>query len=130
MELRRRYEGVTMTREEAIQNFRNMWHWMADKSEKLKWKALKFEYFQECNFGIWKIPRNGCFLCEYAHEQFLRSRGGDDMCKYCPIDFGAARCADAEDTNYNKWHYCPTKDWKEAARLCRKIAELPEKENT
>lgn len=121
-----------MTREKAIENFRAMWHWMADKSEKSKRKVAKIEYFMAHNFDILEIPLHCCFLCEYAEEQFLR-RDGNDKCEYCPIDFGYDFCtagAGVDETIYDLWCDCLKKEWEEAARLCREIAELPEKEDT
>lgn len=121
-----------MTREEAIQNFRNMWHWMADKSEELKRKVVKIEYFRAHNFDILEIPKHYCFLCEYADEQFLRRDEGDE-CEYCPIDFGNDFCTGGKGVDgaiYDLWRSCSKTDWQKAARLCREIAELPEKEDT
>lgn len=37
-------------REKAIENFRTMWEWMAKKTEFLKRKVTKIEYFREHNF--------------------------------------------------------------------------------
>lgn len=116
-----------MTREYAIRKFREQWNWMADKSEKLKRKVTKFEYFDIHDFDIYEIPMNGCFLCQYADEEHS-IQGGDNMCEYCPIDFWAAQCTSVEGTDYDRWYCCPKEDWKEAARLCREIANLPEKE--
>ena len=117
-------------KEKAIENFRNMWEWMAKRTEELKRKVVKIEYFWEHN--ILEIPMCYCFLCEYANEQFI-NKGGEDYCEYCPIDFGYDICMGEEEAEgtmriFDRWYYCPREDWEEAARLCREIAELPEKE--
>jgi hypothetical protein len=118
-------------REKAIENFRTMWEWMAKKTEFLKRKVTKIEYFREHNFDVLEIPMHYCFLCEYADEQFF-NKGGEDECEYCPINFGYDRCTGEEEVDgtmriYDLWYYCPKEEWEEAARLCREIARLPEK---
>lgn len=125
-----------MRREEAIKDFRNMWEWMADKTEELKRKVSKIDYFMAHDFDDLEIPMRFCFLCEYADDQFLY-KGGNVDCEYCPIDFGFVRCTGAGETEdgvplsvYDRWYWCEREDWQEAARLCREIARLPEKGDT
>lgn len=121
-----------MRREEAIQNFRNMWEWMAERTEELKRKVTKSEYFQAHNFDILEIPMHYCFLCEYADDEYFL-HGGDDECDHCPIDFKMGKCTGYNEEGvryiYTEWYACPKDDWQEAARLCWEIARLPEKEN-
>lgn len=121
-----------MRREEAIQNFRDMWEWMAKQTEELKRKVTKSEYFQAHNFDILEIPMHLCFLCEYANDEYFL-HGGDCECDYCPIDFETGECMGYNREKkrwyiYSEWYYCPKEDWQKAARLCREIARLPEKE--
>lgn len=120
-------------REKAIENFRAMWEWMAKRTEELKRKVSKIEYFREHNFDILETPKHCCFLCEYADDEYFM-HGGDDECDICPIDFGTERCTGAGETEYgvplsvyDRWYRCEKEDWQEAARLCREIARLPEK---
>lgn len=118
-----------MRREKAIVDFRNMWEWMAKRTEEIKRKVAKIEYFRAHHYDELEIPKHYCFLCEYADDEYFL-HGGDDECDYCPIDFGTERCTVADENGtfiYNKWWSCPQADWQEAAKLCREIARLPEK---
>ena len=119
-----------MTREKAIEDFRNMWEWMAKRTEELKRKVTKSEYFRAHNFDDLEIPKHYCFLCEYAIDEYFL-RGGYDECDYCPIDFEMGKCIGYNEEGvryiYTEWYVCPKSDWQKSARLCREIARLPEK---
>lgn len=101
----------------AIKNFRKMWNWIAYETEKRKRKVHKYQYFTENK--IIDIPRNQCYLCEMCHS----------VCSECPVDWGEDKdilfCEDFESP-YDSW--TDSYDWKDSARLARKIANLPLKE--
>ena len=110
-----------MTKAEAISNHRKLWHWIAEETRKLKRKVKKSEYFKQNNIPNEPIPAYFCYCCEYA-EQFR------DDCTYCSIDWGNTEneCSCSYGL-YLRWNACNDEDWKRAADLADKIAEMPEK---
>lgn len=110
---------IDLTREQAVKEYRKMWKWIADETEKRKTKVYKDQYFTENK--IIDIPRNLCYLCEMCH--FVCSE-----CP-CPVDWGEDEdivlCGDFESP-YDSW--VDSYDWKDSARLAREIANLPLKE--
>lgn len=118
-----------LTKKQAIKEHRKMWLWIAEQTEKKKRVVRKYEYLDLYypNADI----EGYCFCCEYAYQQ------REVMCKKCPIDWDSEcdkyMCFDKtnfEDDNlYALWTEAgDTGNWKEAAKLARQIAELPESE--
>lgn len=106
---------MNLTREQAIAGHRKMWNWIADETNRLKRKVEKSEYFNA--MGIDDIPDNRCYCCEFVIRNQFR-------CKYdCIIDWGEG--IGCVDSYYKEW-LCAD-DWKEAARIARIIANLPER---
>lgn len=106
-----------MTRDEAVKKHRAMWGWIAEQIESRKRVRcipnLKHEFCQ--NNG--DDPELGCYCCEYANE---RSGG----CGACPLEWPGGGCADGG-------LYIDVVDadnWKVQARIARRIAELPERD--
>ncbi len=114
--------SLHLTREQAIENHRKMWHWIADATKKYHIKAKKVYYFV---FHELPLIRSNCFLCDYC----------DMVCNNCPLDWGSNSAMPCIDRNtfgdqeglYSKWRDCY--EWQECARLARQIANLPEKED-
>ncbi|MDO5399307.1 MAG: hypothetical protein Q4G33_15440 [bacterium] len=98
-----------MTKQEAIENHRKMWRWIAEQTRIRKRIVSKNEYFD--TFGIPYIS-TCCYCCEYA----------ENTCSNCPIEWNRRYCMDSE---YAKWLYADT--WQEAAHWAEVIAELPER---
>lgn len=113
---------MDLTREEAINNFREMWEWIADKTLARGHKVYEHEFFNEN--GISKV-RSDCFLCEYRSSFFDISCS---LCSQCPIDFHGDKCHN-QNSPYTQW--CSTSYYEhyEAAYYAREIAKLPEKES-
>ena len=107
---------MNLSREQSIAEHRKMWNWIADETEKLKRRVGERGYFLA--MGIRKIPFVECYCCNFCHYN-------PECCnERCIIDWGEGiRCV---DSYYKEW-LCAD-DWKEAARLARIIANLPERE--
>lgn len=125
-----RRDNMELTRERAIELFREEWNYIADEIEERKEHcnivALKRKY---CSM-VMERAKHSCFLCEYS----LKEDGFPD-CSKCPIDWGSKRkgymCEDKKQTGDRKGLYMACyeeKDWKKQAELARKIANLPERE--
>lgn len=117
---------MELTREEAISKHRKMWNWIADRIEEEKEdqdiEDLKIEYCHDEEVRV----KNNCFCCEYINC----------VCVFCPIKWESKvenyMCIDEYKENdsegiYSIW--CDETDWREQAKLARKIANLPEREN-
>ena len=116
---------MVMTREQAVNEFRRMWAWIAMETYGCKQKADKKEYMEL--FGFEDIS-NDCFLCEYAFQQRTPLEGG---CEHCPIEFrdsfgNITECGELL-TAYTKWYNTAWWDWKRAAEYAWEIANLEEK---
>ena len=116
-----------LTKEEAIEEHRKMWRWIAEETEKRQEIVYKEDYIEDY-FPDEKISCD-CFCCEYDEQKQGKN------CKFCPIDWGSKcdwfMCLRKEIKDDNKglfylWEL--TTDWKKAAELARQIAELPERE--
>ncbi|SDY29880.1 hypothetical protein [Eubacterium barkeri] len=108
------------TKSEAVRRHRKMWNWIADETDRLKFKVEKCEYFY--NFEIEDIPSLECYCCEY-----LFNLGNCKCLNGCPIDWGnyfgcQKPCL---ESLYKLW--CLECDWQKAANLAREIANLPER---
>ncbi len=108
---------MTFTLKTAVDNFRKQWDWIADETLQRKRKVAKSEYFVA--HGISNIPLMECYLCEFSTG-----------CDVCPVKWGGKLnfCINRNANLDNKgllaqWKY--TKNYKKAARLARKIANLP-----
>lgn len=117
-----------LTKEEAIKKHREMWNWIADETERTNCCTSKFMYFESKNISSKEIPYHYCYCCEYADQ---RVKG----CMYCPIDWGSLannyfccdKYKDFDDLGlFIEWSL--TYDIKDAIRLARQIANLPERE--
>ena len=114
-----------MTRELAIKKHRELWHWIASETRRLKCGISK-----NMNPDIQiHQPVNCCWCCEsvlYFNER--SGRWGID-CSKCPIDWGnPIGCEGSFESPYNRWVHMPAEEWEACADLADKIAELPERE--
>ena len=121
---------MKLTLKDAVDGFRKQWNWMADETLKRKRKIIKNQYFDEHDIlrNI-PLPHHCCYLCEFSKMICV----GDAWCNKCPIEWGGkiGNCYHKDrDEDYkglfSRWE--KTTDYEEAARLARKIANLPLKE--
>lgn len=111
-----------MTKQEAVENHRKLWRWIAEQTREQKRIVDKVEYFRVFNL---KRVTNNCYCCEYVKTSVA---GAEDMnCELCPIIWSndvKLYCED--DAEYTEWRTVET--WQEAAHWAEVIAELPERE--
>lgn len=114
---------MNLTRDQAISEHRKMWNWIADETENHKRKVLKIEYF--LTMGINDIPFNECYCCEFNEQ----NDSYDSYCgNNCIINWESGM--GCMRSYFFRWIVCDSKNWQEATRLARIIANLPErKEN-
>lgn len=120
---------MQLTREEAIANHRKMWNWIADETERRKASVSKSDYLHDTLF---RDIINDCFCCEYSFQ-----KPGCESCRLCPLDWGSnqksimcenIRSYSDQEGLYADW--CDFKrknDWRNAAKIAREIANLPER---
>lgn len=118
--------------DEAIENHRKMWNWIADETEKRKEVVNKSVYFEENEINRCKFY---CFCCQYAIDNGYITKYGSKRrdCRLCPIDWGVElgnyekhQCSEF-NTPYDWW--CDAydlNDWKSSAKYAKEIANLPE----
>jgi len=117
---------MSLTRDEAIREFRKMWEWIADETEKQKRFVTKEEYFLENDLpGV----AGDCYLCEYDHGNTKSTR---EWCSICPISFGkgSLHCLEPGSV-FSAWddlEEYEQDEWELAAEYARKIANLPEED--
>lgn len=131
---------MKLTREQAIAEFRKMWNWIADETERRNRVVEKIEYFEEN--GLEEVV-NDCFLCEYDAQ----CDANYPACYFCPIYFGKMKeeddyeraCIDAEWSPYDSWQIrkenCAfdrvtplAEKYGALAKYAREVANLPERE--
>ena len=129
-----------LTKQQAVEEHRKMWRWIAEETEKQKRIVYKWDYLKFYDEYI--DLANECFCCEYTYQHHRAECekcpiDWDVECEKCPIDWDSEcdeyMCqnkTDFEDDNlYTLWNRaCGAENWKEAAKLARQIAELPESE--
>lgn len=124
---------MTLAKQEAIENHRKMWNWIADELEKgngdkyLHIVDIKVEYFVKHNIKLKNRPFANCFCCEYTG-----SNNGQFNCGDCPLKWpnGGTCFGDGINGLYIRaWDACVNDNYAEAAKLARQIANLPERED-
>ena len=117
---------MQLTKEQAIEEHRKMWDWIADQisksNERVNIYNLKEEYCDMHGLNI----NNDCFLCEYT------SQFSDLQCIYvCPLIWEADHlcgCMGNRNSKYGLFVQCvDATNWKEQYELAHKIANLPER---
>ena len=116
---------MRLTREQALNEHRKMWNWIADETEKRGYKVSKRDYLYRKR-GFHELLFNDCFCCEYALSAM--KKGADTTCSMCPIDWGideTGKHITCLSSVYDKWNNATNPI--NAAQLARQIAELPER---
>ena len=115
---------MKLNREQAINEFRRMWAWIALETYGCKQKISKEDYLE--TFGYVNIACD-CFLCEYALTHMKNEN--ENQCKYCPIAFTNEYGREVEcmkgGTAFESWYNSIT--WQDAAKYAWEIANLEEK---
>ena len=129
---------MKLTKEQAIEEHREMWNWIADQYEEgcvMGIHALKSEYLRETELEG-RLLHN-CFCCEYAREKDIVSV--HYRCMQCPVIWGTEVYS---HTFACEHFFSPYEKLKEesckpdkldvdselCARFAREIANLPERE--
>lgn len=108
-----------LTKDEAIKRHRMLWNYIADESERVGVPISKYEAVHT----LWPDlppgkPLSNCWACEAS-----------DHCTVCIIKWPGGDCwdPDNEEGLYCRWAgACLNRDVKEAVKLAREIANLPE----
>lgn len=111
---------MKLTRQEAIEKHREMWHEIARRTMKEKRIVNKTEIL-----GKEKLYCN-CYLCEYdfqkRREYFLQNY---HTCSFCPLCKEKYCCLkDCLGGLFEKWAFSQT--YAEAAKYAEEIANLPD----
>lgn len=119
-----------LTKEQAIAAHRKMWNWIADETEKQERVMDKSDYFEMHQIAPDDRPLLDCYACEYGAE-LAGSEAHQDRCRFCPLCWGSRAdnrmCVNVSPRAYN-WYgdWLRANNWKEAAEIARRIAEVPE----
>lgn len=127
---------MELTKEQALEEHRKMWNWIADQYENGRVediRGMKQEYIEETEYR--ELILHNCFCCEYA----VQKRSGDYRCIDCPVTWetevyrkffpcehflSAYQKLKDESCKFDK---CDV-DSELCARFAREIANLPERE--
>lgn len=116
---------MKLSRDQAINEFRRMWAWIALETYGCKQKIEKEDYIYTFGYDHRHI-RSLCFLCEYDLQQ---RNPRQRVCDNCPIEFiddcGEVTECDIEGTVYMNW--VNAEEWQDAAKYAWEIANLEEK---
>lgn len=127
-----------LSREEAIKKHRDMWNWIAERIKESKnvqyIDGLKEEYTHQHNEDV----ECNCYLCQYCMDKVREDRWAE-RCKYCPLDWessgdedGLYQCLDDCKCKgkYSGYYSIAriTGNWVYQYELCKKIANLKERE--
>jgi len=132
-------ETVKITKREAIKEYRKMWNWIADETERTGECKSQEDYLEFVGIDP-KDLANKCFLCEYSKNKTLSSvKYPLSECNFCPLDFESyikLNCScrsivDNEDNGlYVKYReYLAFEDVYGVIDTARQIANLSEKIN-
>lgn len=113
---------MKLTRQEAIEKHRALWHEIARRTREEKRFVNKWEVITED--GVYK----DCYLCEYDYELRLKSPKETTVCYFCPLEGQKCKNGCLNGLCYNWWteSYKDKNDYKLVAELADQIAELPE----
>ena len=110
-------EEPILTKEEAIKRHRMMWNWIAYETLRRKEFVTKAAAVEHFGWNQSKM-HSKCWCCTYVRE--------DGTCEKCPIQWPGSKCYGL----YDDWCYLGRcSDYKKAAELAYRIANLPERED-
>lgn len=110
-----------MTREEAIANHRKLWNWLADETERRRSVVGPSAYFNAIGVPEGDRPFLYDYCCGYDNIV------GNGNCNSCPIEWPTGKCW-YKNGLHTQWSHTGGDwggDWRKAAELARRIANLP-----
>lgn len=136
-----------ISRKKALRNFRHMWKWLAEKTEKWDYPLGRSDYYDYMLIPECLKPDGIFFCCDYVNQNFkdnmkydwreARYQCGD----FCPInwgegypsgyvyaDCGRVKYPSGEEQTGWFFRWGRVHEPKERAKLARIISELPERE--
>lgn len=116
--------NTTNERKYCIEQHRNMWTTIADKTEKRQTCYTKSDYIKEY-LPEMKDIESHCWLCHYAYVLSASD------CSDCPLKWRSRKTAAnyhaCLNSYFGEWrNACYSKDWKSAAKYAKIIANLQE----
>lgn len=127
-----------LTKQQAVEEHRKMWRWIAEQTEKQQRYITKVDYLEQLEIPKSEYPHSNCFCCEYGKNTRISlgyCDNAENTCKFCPIDWDSTEiefmCQNKDSTHdnlYYSWVKCKIdEDLQQAAKLAKQIAELPER---
>ena len=117
---------MKLTLNETIENHKKMWNWIADETERVRYKITKKDYMDEFIDSYSDIPEAFCYACHYAHHWSKGSRACRDNCPFVwERTHGPANEIKCHKSIFGDWVDTDPCDWERAAKLARQIANLP-----
>lgn len=119
-----------LTKERAVELHRELWRKIAEILErdddfKDNDYALKYQALKELYGMTDERPASGCWCCEYTEQRYPEEYGCE---KVCPIKWSGYNCdrgGEYEQFKSALW----LSNNKDAAKIAREIAELPERKD-
>lgn len=108
-----------LTREQAIEEHRKMWNWIADETLKQKRKVNENEYFQHIN--LTDIPKDNSFISEYIMQQMEITKTTSIDVILDNFEYGKQF---AIPTAGDSFSYCDHNHYQNASIIAREIANL------
>jgi len=118
---------MQLTKEQAIEEHRKMWNWIADHVEEVKpifAFEIKCKYLYEI-LCVEQIIHADCFCCDYTYHS-------NSTCKECILDWNDTVngcCSGLNKGLYGRFLYNieELRNYKEASNIARQIANLSER---
>lgn len=126
-----------ITKEQAIQEHRKMWNWIADETEKTRVRHTKLNYILNnttMHDRLYLIEHASCFCCVYGHNKHMQDCHSGSKCDHCPLEWGSDldryMCTSMYSPNdgkglYTKWYDAPNIET--TVKYARQIANLPKR---
>jgi hypothetical protein len=105
-----------------IENHKKLWDWIIEETNKRKKKVNKDDYFEKYSQHLKKVPKNKCFLCEYAEKN--KRKENYHICDYCLASYCFCFSNDDHDELYEL--FTKATNWKKSIKLAEKIRDIIE----
>uniref|UniRef100_A0AAU8B0Y0 Uncharacterized protein n=1 Tax=Dulem virus 36 TaxID=3145754 RepID=A0AAU8B0Y0_9CAUD len=104
----------------AIENHKKLWNWIADETLRSCRKVKKSEYFKANKVGY---AKSSCYCCQFV-EDIREVVNIVPFCSchvLCPINWNTESCTE-NDSLYMKWEGAV--EWYDCYKFAKQIAEL------